>query len=334
MRYANVTAAAAVCVLFYVSAAAPASAATVHVTSMANSGPGTLRNAIATAPAGSTIVVPAGTIKLTSTELSITKKLEIDGAGPSATTVSGNDAHRVFSLTGASGVKIAKLGIVHGRVAGITVPLSGAAVLIDAASSLTLNAVRVKNNLADANGDATHPGGVISGGAISNSGGLALVGSVVDQNTARADATAGNHVGGVVEGGAVDNKGTLSISGTSISANLASANGHGTTSGPGGVIDATAVDNESGNLAITGSALDRNVANADGAGGAGGIIHAVGVVNGGGNLKLTRTSVSGNKASAVGHGGGGGIVDGVAVDHSGSDLSIVRGTIDANEARG
>src|SRR5438067_10309969 len=81
-----------------------ADAATIHVTSMADSGPGTLRNAIATASPGSTIIVPAGTIKLTSAQLDVTKKLEIDGAGATATIVSGNDAHRVFSLAGAVGV--------------------------------------------------------------------------------------------------------------------------------------------------------------------------------------------------------------------------------------
>src|SRR2546421_6285965 len=86
-------------------AAPPADAATIHVTSMADSGPGTLRNAIATAPAGSTIQVPAGTIKLSSTQLTIPKQLEIDGAGPTATAIHGNDAHRVFGIS-AVGVKI------------------------------------------------------------------------------------------------------------------------------------------------------------------------------------------------------------------------------------
>ena len=94
-----------------------ASAAIIHVTNLNDSGPHSLRQAIASAPPGSTITVPAGTIKLTSGQLVVNKKLEIDGAGAAATTISGNDASRVFALVGAVGVKITRLGIVHGRVA-------------------------------------------------------------------------------------------------------------------------------------------------------------------------------------------------------------------------
>src|SRR4029077_14310958 len=119
-----------------------------------------------------------------STELAITKKLEIDGAGPAATTISGNDAHRVFSLVGAAGVKIAKLAIVHGRLAQPGGLEEGAAVNIDATSSLTLDSVRVTDNTADVSGDATHSGGIVNGGAITNRGTLALIRSAVDHNRA------------------------------------------------------------------------------------------------------------------------------------------------------
>jgi hypothetical protein len=315
------------------AAATPASAATIHVTSMADSGPGTLRNAIATASPGSTIIVPPGTIKLTSAQLDVTKKLEIDGAGAGATTVSGNDARRVFSLAGAVGVKITKLAIVHGRVAQVAGNLSGGGVTIDAASSLTLDSARVTDNVVDVSGDATHPGGIANGGGIFNAGTLTVVRSAVDRNTANANATAGDHPGGIVNGGGIDNKGALSVTTTSISGNTATAVGHGASGG--GIIHGGGVYNESGTLAITDGSLNGNTANGDGgANGGGGIVDGGGLLHAGGALTLTRTSVSGNTASGLGHGtGGGGIVDGAGVESDAGDLSLVRATIDGNVAR-
>ncbi|TMM09469.1 MAG: hypothetical protein E6G00_10395 [Actinobacteria bacterium] len=322
-----------ICAAALAAAAPRADAATIHVTSMADSGPGTLRNAIATASPGSTIIVPAGTIKLTSAQLDVTKKLEIDGAGATATIVSGNDAHRVFSLAGAVGVKITKLSIVHGRVAQVDGDLSGGGVTIDAASSLTLDSARVRDNVVDVSGDATHPGGNANGGGIFNAGTLALVRSAVDHNTANANATAGDHPGGIVSGGGIDNKGGLSVTTTSISSNTATGVGHGTSGG--GIIDGGGVYNETGSLAITDGSLDKNTANGDGgANGPGGIVDGGGLVHAGGALALTRTSVSGNTASGLGHGaGGGGIVDAGGLENEGGDLSLVRATIDGNVAR-
>src|SRR5256714_15661499 len=88
----------ALCASALAVAAPPADAATIHVTSMADSGPGTLRNAIATAPAGSTIQVPAGPIKPPPPPPTIPKQLEIAGAGPPPTPNHGNDAHPRFGV--------------------------------------------------------------------------------------------------------------------------------------------------------------------------------------------------------------------------------------------
>src|SRR5207248_9458019 len=132
----------------------------LHVTKLTDSGPGSLRHAIATAPAGSKIIVPAGTIKLTSGQLLVTKKLEIDGAGPTKTTISGNNAGRVFVI-GAPGVTITKLAIVHGRLAQPGASLSGAAVFVGGASTLHLDSVRVTKNTVHGSGDATHTPGTV-----------------------------------------------------------------------------------------------------------------------------------------------------------------------------
>lgn len=87
----------------------PASAAragTVMVTNTADSGPGSLRQAIAEAQPGDTVEFALGwpaTIILTSGELVISKPLAVAGPGPELLAVSGNDASRVFRVDKAGG---------------------------------------------------------------------------------------------------------------------------------------------------------------------------------------------------------------------------------------
>src|SRR5262245_42996008 len=81
---------------------------TLTVTSNADSGPGSLRAAIAAAAGGDSIVfAPAvHAITLTTGELAISKSLNIQGPGPGLLAVSGNDAGRVFHTSGSVTVNI------------------------------------------------------------------------------------------------------------------------------------------------------------------------------------------------------------------------------------
>ena len=74
------------------------------MTNLLDSGPGSLRAAVAAANAnpGADAIdfATTGTITLTSGQLDITDSLTINGPGVDALTVSGRDVSRVFSITG------------------------------------------------------------------------------------------------------------------------------------------------------------------------------------------------------------------------------------------
>src|SRR3712207_2100086 len=82
---------------------APAAAAdTLTVTTNADAGAGSLRERVAAANAGDTVAIPAAIdpIVLTSGEIVVSKQLTIDGGAAAQTSVSGNDASRIFHITG------------------------------------------------------------------------------------------------------------------------------------------------------------------------------------------------------------------------------------------
>jgi hypothetical protein len=82
---------------------ASATAATLTVTSTADSGVGSLRAIVAAANADDTInFAVTGTITLTSGQIVLDKRLTIAGPGPSQLTISGNNTSRVFVITDGS----------------------------------------------------------------------------------------------------------------------------------------------------------------------------------------------------------------------------------------
>ncbi|HEX7769026.1 MAG TPA: choice-of-anchor Q domain-containing protein [Dokdonella sp.] len=94
--------------------ASPAAAATFTVTSLADSGPGSLRAAVESAnatPGGDTIrfqAALAGTISLAA-EILVSDALVVEGPGPEALTLSGAGSHRIFVLDRASGARTTTL---------------------------------------------------------------------------------------------------------------------------------------------------------------------------------------------------------------------------------
>jgi hypothetical protein len=135
--------------------AGPGAAAMFPVTSLADSGPGSLRQAIldANAAAGPDEIVFAaglgGTITLTSGEMVITDDLVITGPGAGVLTVSGNDLSRIFKVddetTELIDVTLSGLTLTRGRTEG-----PGGAVL--ARENLTILGSRISDSAVSAIG--------------------------------------------------------------------------------------------------------------------------------------------------------------------------------------
>src|SRR5262245_42191682 len=84
------------------------------VTNLNDSGPGSLRDAIATTPPGGTVDFQpglSGTITLTTGELLIAKNRIIAGPGADVITFSGNHGSRVFDITASVTVALSGLTI-------------------------------------------------------------------------------------------------------------------------------------------------------------------------------------------------------------------------------
>ena len=168
---------------------APAAASADTVTSLADSGTGSLRSAIA---AGGTVTFAPGlegTIVLTS-QLEIDKNLTIEGPGARRLAVSGNDATRVFHVSG-TGVEARIRGLtIRNGIAPNAAPI-GAGVLADGeAALLRLERVAVLDNLASSTVEQP-----LGGGVAVVDGRLELVDSTVAGNRAPGGGGGGVMVG-------------------------------------------------------------------------------------------------------------------------------------------
>lgn len=186
-------------------------AANLTVTTLADSGAGSLRQALADSAASDTIdFAVTGTIVLASGELVIANSLAISGPGATNLAVSGNFASRVFRISdpGAT-VAISGLTICNGRSAnGVDGdPEWGGPALSPGANgggiyslgSLTLSQCHVTGNVAgrggnsswtrNETGDDGTAGG--SGGGVFSSNNLTVVASTFSGNSAGAGGTGG-----------------------------------------------------------------------------------------------------------------------------------------------
>lgn len=135
------------------ASAAPGATATFSVTTLSDSGPGSLRQAVldANAAAGPDEIVFApglgGTITLTSGEIAVTDDLIVTGPGAGVLTVSANDLSQILNIDdGASGV-------IDVTLSGLTLTRGHGAVF--ATENLTILGCRISDSSAGAGGNIT-----------------------------------------------------------------------------------------------------------------------------------------------------------------------------------
>lgn len=199
--------------IWLVAGAHLAQGATLTVTSLQDSGSGTLRSAIDLAASGDTIDFQAGlsgVITLESPLPVLDQDLTLQGPGAGVITVSGNDLHRVFFVESGAVVVISGLTIADGftdEPFGSTDETDGFGGGIFNRGNLTLEDSIVQDNIAE-----------FGGGGLSNDGTLNLRRSTITGNSTDTDT---NTIGGGIE----NFNGSVGIVQSTISGNLANSGG-------------------------------------------------------------------------------------------------------------
>ncbi len=200
----------------------------IPVTTTADSGPGSLRAALAGAANGDTIDASgvAGTITLTSGELVISKSVTLLGPGSKSLVVSGDNASRVFNVTGAE-VTIHGLTIANGQSTqnGAGVNAAGST-----GSVITIKDCVVTNNHTplDGGGVCNHPGVTmtISNCTVAGNSATGSGGGILNDNstvTVVASTLSGNsaNLGGALFNNGASPSGTLTIIASTLNNNSA-----------------------------------------------------------------------------------------------------------------
>jgi len=287
-------------------AAAPAAqAATFQVANTADSGAGSLRDALAQADsaAGDDTITfaPAvtGTIHLAS-ELQVnpatgSDKLTITGPGRDVLALSGDDSTRVLHVrNGTGGTTVTGLTLTHGYDNTPGGSGGGGAILVNASLPVTLSDVAVTDSVAAAsdNGgggireatgisELTIQHSTLSGNTAAGVGGALGIGTTSKYGLALATVTDSTITGNTAEyGGGVGGSGRLTMSGTTVSGNTA-------TGGGGGI----ALNTKYQPSTITNSTISGNTAT-----NAGGGLFDTGVSYVYGGMTVRDSTISGNTA--------------------------------------
>src|SRR5579859_380694 len=261
-------------------------ASTLIVTTNADSGAGSLRQAIATASPGDTINFAAGlagqTITLTSGELEINQNLTITGLPGQVVTISGNHTSRIFCVYGGVTVNISNLVITNGSATATANcrNVSGGGGIMNNGATVNITSSTISNNSA-----ATSCGGIWNLEGFTTQATLTLSNSTVSGNSAL-------YVGGVC-----NNSASLTITNSTISGNSAtSTNNDGVAGGIGNDSNM----GRTGTINITNSTIAGN--SVTGANGKGGGIYQCSAASGGlpCTITIVNSTISGNSASVGG----------------------------------
>lgn len=298
-------------------AAMPAHAATRTVSSLADSGAGTLRDQVAAAAAGDTIVFSVtGTIALTSGQIGIAKDLTISGPGAGSLTVrisAAANGESILSISSGT-VNISGLTLSNGGGSPITdvngIPIRVGGAIYMTGGTVTITSATLSNNSTVEGGaiyaaagslailNSTVSNNIVSdggGGITIRSGSLTVTASTISGNTAAygggiynvgASATikdstiSGNTVTGSNNGagGGLRNSATMTVTNCTVSGNTSTSTTGNLIVGGGGLANF-------GTLTVNSSTITGNAGNAGG-----------GLKNEGGTMSVSNSIVSGNTA--------------------------------------
>lgn len=232
-------------------------AATFNVTSLADSGPGSLRQAIvdANASAGADVIAFAatGTIVLAGGELSIADDLTVQGPGAGRLAIDGNGSSRVLAISGTgTDVTISGLTIRNGAVTGA----NGGGIYVAAGNTLALVDSTVSGNRTSGNGGGiaaagalTLSGTTVSGNAAGPFGGGIAGNVVVLTNSTISGNTAATRGGGVVFNTAA------TLTNVTVSGNTAGAGGGLHALGAATLSNTIVANSTGGDCSISGGSL-------------------------------------------------------------------------------
>jgi hypothetical protein len=321
--------------------AIPAVASAATVTNTNDAGPGSLRQAIADAVSGETIVVPAGDYEIANT-LEIERTMTIEGAGATQTKIhASGSGYRDIRVSGQTSL----VTIAAVTISGANTAENGAGIYADKAQ-LILRDDAIVENVADWPGNPD--GKTIVGGGVAvtsslppNTGSLTMIRCRVADNRVDASGEAGQGAGYALGGGVYVHNAAASIEQSTFEANKADGSGGLGASNPaqnGGEADGAGIYIEGLTTpgAIRRSTFLGNVAVAlEGPGAVSGGAYG-GAVWAGSEVPLAieAVTVTGNRA-IVGNGGaagGAGLFLGSGVP--GASFALTGATIVANGIQG
>jgi hypothetical protein len=291
---------------------------TITVTNTNDSGPGSLRQALADANDGDTIdFAVIGTIGLTNGELLVDKSVAISGPDAESLAVDGNATSRVFHIGSGNTVSISSLTVKNGRGGGVANDHSALAVTNCTVSGNFLGGygggiyndgstgsatLTIVNSTVTGNYAYYAGGGIYNDASHGGSATLTIMHSSVIYNFAGFSdgPDSGGEGGGIYNGG-----GTVTITNCSVSGNAAGVNDEFPAGYGGGI-------SSYGTLTITNSTVENNVCWLAGGG-----------INGDG-ITVMNSTISGNSAIGEHDGepwGAGGGIEGGTVTFTNSTLS-------------
>jgi hypothetical protein len=294
--------------LAFVLTSAHLPAATITVTTTADSGSGSLRAALATAANGDTIDVSgvSGTILLTTGELLVSNSLTLLGPGPAKLSVDGNGSNRVFRVGPSNTVTISSLTVTNALCTfGFTPGNYGGGGILNDHSTLTMS-----NCVISGNAGMFAPGGGILNDGQSGSATLSLTACTLISNW-----VFGAYGAGIVNRG-YDGVATLVVSDCVLVGNISDS---------GGAIDN---DGEAGGSAVA-TVISSTISNntLDYVFGAGGGIINFATSDGSATLAMRHCILSGNSAGI-----GGGIYNYNRGSAGTASVQVIDSTVSSNSA--